>query len=107
MKSRRRELDPGGRERANLGVAGMQAYSDEPVRHDEILDAPVRLQPRPQRVGVDARDEKVGVLRLEAEELVADGAADEIRVQPERADVVLDRAEHLDDGDRFDLDERA
>jgi hypothetical protein len=41
----------------------------------------VRLERPLQPVGVETRDEKVRVLRLEAEQLVADGAADEIRVE--------------------------
>ena len=45
---------------------------------------------RAKLVVVDAEDEEVGVLRVEPEQLVADGAADEVRVEPERADVVLD-----------------
>jgi hypothetical protein len=41
----------------------------------------VRLECPLQPVGVDARDEEVRILRLEAEQLVADGSADEVRVE--------------------------
>jgi hypothetical protein len=72
----------------------MEADADEPLGDDEILDAAMRCERRAERVRVHARDEEVGVLRLETEELVADGAPDEICVQAEPSDVVLDLAEH-------------
>jgi hypothetical protein len=59
----------------------VQTHTDEPTGDDEILDAAVRLERPLQPVGVDARDEEVRVLRLEAEQLVADRSADEIRVE--------------------------
>jgi hypothetical protein len=94
LGARRRELDAGPRERAHLRVTRMQAHADEPAGDDEILDAPVRLERALQPVGVDAGNEKVGVLRLQAEQLVADRAADEIRVEPEPFDVVRDLLPH-------------
>ncbi len=68
-------------------VARNEPNADEATRYDEILDAAVRSEGRPQLLGVDAGDEEVGVPRLEPEQLVADGAADEIGVQSERADI--------------------
>jgi hypothetical protein len=59
----------------------VQAHADEPSCDDQVLDAAVRLESPLQPVGVDARDEEVRILRLEAEQLVADGAADEVRVE--------------------------
>jgi hypothetical protein len=59
----------------------MQAHADEPARDDQVLDTAVRLECPLQPVGVDARDEEVRILRLETEQLVADGSADEIRVE--------------------------
>jgi hypothetical protein len=59
----------------------VQAHTDEPARDDQVLDAAVRLECPLQPVGVDARDEEVSILRLETEQLVADGSADEIRVE--------------------------
>jgi SAM-dependent methyltransferase len=45
-------------------------------------------------LGVDAEHEEVGVLRLQAEQLVANRAPDEIRVEPEPADVLLNLLSH-------------
>jgi hypothetical protein len=59
----------------------VQAHADEPARDDQILDAAVRRERPLQPVGVDARDQEVRVLRLEAEQLVADSAADEVGVE--------------------------
>src|SRR5207302_1276160 len=64
--------------------------SDQPVRDDEIVNAAVRLEHRSEAVGVDARNEEVRVLGVLAEQLVADGAADEVRVEPEAPHPVFD-----------------
>ena len=72
----------------------MEADTHEPVGDDEVLDAPVRGERRPQPFGVDPGHEEIRVLRVEAEQLVAHGAADEVGVEPERADVVLDLLTH-------------
>jgi hypothetical protein len=61
----------------------VQPHADEPSRDDEILDATVRREPTLQLVGVDAGDEEVRILRVEAEQLVADGAADDVGVELE------------------------
>jgi hypothetical protein len=61
----------------------VQAHADQPPRDHEVLDAPVRREPALQLLGVDAGDEDVRVLRVEAEQLVADRAADDVRVELE------------------------
>ena len=83
------KLDPGGRQPADPAVIRMEPDADEPVGDHEILHAPVRCEGGAQPVGVDARHEKVGVLRLQPEQLVAHGAAHEVGVEPEIAYVVL------------------
>ena len=68
----------------------------------------MRLERPSQPVVVDSGDDEVGVLRLEAEQLVADGTADEIRVESQAADELLDCAVHrLRQCDGLDLDECA
>ena len=74
--------------------ARVEPDADEPVRDHEVLDAPVRRERRAQPLGVDAGYEEVRVLRLEPEQLVAHGAADEVGIQPEPADVCLDLLAH-------------
>ena len=91
LAARRRELDPRRRQRPQLGRARVEAEADGPSGDDEIVDAPVRRERVAKLIGVEPGDEEVGVLRRAAEQLVADGAADEVRIEPERADVVLDR----------------
>jgi hypothetical protein len=59
----------------------VQAHADEPPGDDQVFDAAVRLECPLQPVGVDARNEEVRILRLEAEQLVADRSADEVRVE--------------------------
>jgi hypothetical protein len=61
----------------------VEPHTDEASRDDEIFDATVRREPPLQLLRVDTGDEEVRVLRLEAEELVADGAADDVRVELE------------------------
>ncbi len=73
---------------------GKQADADEPVGDDEVLDASVRRKRGPQPLGVDPGHEEVGVLGVQAEQLVAHGAADEVGVEAEGADVALDLLEH-------------
>ena len=72
----------------------MQPDADEPVGNDEVLDAPVRSERGPQPLGVEAGHEEVGVLRVQPEQLVAHGAADEVGVEAQLADVVLDLVAH-------------
>ena len=54
----------------------------------------MRFERAAETVVVDAWDDEVRVLRLEPEQLVAHGAADEVGVERERADEVLDCAIH-------------
>ena len=103
---------PAGASRRIALVARIQPRADEAAGDDQVLDLAVRRERSLQPVRVDARNEEVRVLRLEAEQLVADGAADEIRVEAERVDVVLEFAPHrrilvYTEGDGFDLDERS
>ena len=49
LPPRRRELDPGRRELANLALAREEPQADRPARDDEVLDAPVRLEQRSRR----------------------------------------------------------
>src|SRR5262249_38292839 len=88
----RRELDPVSDQLAQLAGLRPQADADELAGDLEILDAAVRLERTPEPVVVDAEDEEVRIprLRLQAEKLVANRAADEVCVEPERPDVVLD-----------------
>jgi hypothetical protein len=73
----------------------MEPDTDEPSGDDEVLDSAVRLERALQPLCVDAGDEEVGVLRvLHPEQLVADGAADEVGVEPERVDVFLQLLPH-------------
>ncbi len=55
---------------------------------------PCGASARPQPFGVEPGHEEVRVLRVEPEQLVAHGAADEVGVEPERADVLLDLLAH-------------
>jgi hypothetical protein len=59
----------------------VEAHADEPSRDDQVFDAAVWLESPLQAAGVDTRDEEVRILRLETEQLVADGSADEVRVE--------------------------
>jgi hypothetical protein len=61
----------------------VQAHADEPSRDDEVLDAAMRREPALQLLGVDTGDEEVRILRLDPEQLVADGAADDVGVELE------------------------
>ena len=63
LAPRRRELDPGRRERPQLGRARVEPEADGPSGDDEVVDAPVRRERRAQPVGVEPGDEEVGVLR--------------------------------------------
>ena len=67
--------------RSRICVARVEAHADESAGDDEILDAAVRREPLLEAVGVDTGHEEVGVLRVEPEQLVADGPADEVGVE--------------------------
>ena len=94
LRPRRRQLDPGGRERADRPVARVEADADELAVHLHVLDAPVRLERGAEPGLVDARHEEVLVRVRDPEQLVAHGAADDVRVEPERADVAADLGRH-------------
>ena len=85
----RRELDPRRREPPDVLVARVQPRADEAAGDDEVFDLAVRRECLLQSVRIDARNEEVRVLGLEAQQLVAHGAADEIGVEAELVDVVL------------------
>jgi hypothetical protein len=67
----------------------VEAYADEPVGDHEVLDATMGGERGAQTLGVETGHQKVGVLGVEPEQLVANGAPDEVGVETERADVVL------------------
>ena len=94
LDTRRRELDPGRLQRPRRLVPRQQPHADALVGDDEILDLAVRLERRPQLGVADARDDEVELRRRPPEQLVADGAADEVGVEPERMHVVGDRVPH-------------
>ena len=116
-RARRRQLDPGGASARIAAVARVEADADELSVHLHVLDPAVRLERRAQAGLIDARDEEVLVGVLDPEQLVAHGAADDVRVEAERADVAADRGRHgcgadmpagrSEVRDRLDLDERA
>ena len=97
LGARRRQLDAGRHQPADLAVTRVEAHADELAVHLHVLDPAVRLERRPQPGLVDARDEEVLVGVLDPEELVANGAADDVGVEPERADVTADRGRHEPD----------
>ena len=45
----------------------METYADEAIGNHEVLDTAVRLERALQCLGIDSRNEEVGVLRLEPE----------------------------------------
>ena len=111
---------PAGRDEfPDRTIARIEADADELAVHLHVLDFAVGLEQRPQPGLVDAGNEKVLVGVRQPEDLVSDGTADHVGVDPERANVVADRGRHegilpadgrgcaspLDVGDRFDLDE--
>ena len=88
---------PAGTSRADLAVARVEAHADELAVHLHVLHPAVRLERRAQPGLVDARDEEVLVGVLDPEQLVANGAADDVGVEPEGADVTADRGRHEPD----------
>ena len=69
-------------------------HTDRAPGDDELLGPAVREQRRAQPGDVDARDEEVRVLRVDAQQLVANRPADDVRAEVERPDVVLDPLGH-------------
>jgi hypothetical protein len=64
---RRCQLDPARSKLADLLVARPEPEPDALSGDLEILDAAVRLEQRTKLLVIDAEDEEVGVLRVEAE----------------------------------------
>ena len=93
-RPRRRELDPGGCGGADARVPRVEAHPDELAVHLHVVDAAVRLERGPQARLVEAGNEEVLVRVLDAEQLVPDGAADDVGVEPERTDVAADLGGH-------------
>jgi hypothetical protein len=60
----------------------------------EVIDAPVWLERLAQALRVDRGHEEVRIFRVEPEKLVADGAADEVGVEPKRSNVLLEFRQH-------------
>ena len=86
LAARRRELDPGRRERARLARRADRGAC-RPARPATTSSStrPCGSSAARSRLAVDPGDEEVGVLRVEPEQLVAYGAADEVGVEAERA----------------------
>ena len=83
-----------GRERTDHAIAREEPHADELSVHLHVLDPSVRRERRPQPFLIDPGNEEVLVRVLDPEQLVAHGAADDVRVEPERADVVAGRGRH-------------
>ena len=98
--ARRRQLDPGGSESANAMVAWIEPYADELAVNLHVLDPAVRREERLEPGLIHARHEEVLVGMREPEQLVADGAADDVGVDPETADVAADLRRHAGDSAR-------
>ena len=75
-----------------VAVAREQPHADALVGDDQVLDPAVRLERRAQLGVADAGDDEVVLPDRQPEQLVADGAADDVGVEAERVDVVGDRA---------------
>ena len=85
---------PGRLQRASLPVARQQADAHPLVGDDQVLDAAVRLERGAQLGVADPGDDEVELLHGDPEQLVAHGAADDVRVEAERVHVVGDRGPH-------------
>jgi hypothetical protein len=94
LGARWRELDPARRQPARFAVRRVEPQADALPRDFERLNLSVRLKRVAQLVVTHARDDEVFVLVRAAEQLVAHAAADEIRVEPERTDVLGDVPPH-------------
>ena len=85
LRARRRELDAGGRERRAARSRGTKRTPDLPAGDHQVLDAAVRLERGAELRVADAGDDEVGPCDGQAEQLVADRAADRVGVEAERA----------------------
>ena len=87
---------PAGHERAQRAVARVVAHADAAARRRRApRSGRAARSSRAQALDVDTGHEEVGVLRVDAEQLVAHGTADHVGVEPERADVLLDLLRRL------------
>ena len=94
LGTRRCKLDPSGREGTQPRLARVEACPDASPGDLQLFDLPVGLECRVQAFVVDAGHDEVGVLRLESEQLVANRAAHEVRVETETAHELLDCCVH-------------
>src|ERR1700730_15558583 len=78
LAPRRCELDPRGCNRSKVAVTREQPHTDGSAGDDQILDPSVGLEHFAEPEDVDSQNEEVGVLGLEAEQLVTYGAADDV-----------------------------
>ena len=81
---------PAGTFRRSARSAREETDADGAAGDVQLLRPPVGGECVAQAGDVDAGDEEVRVLRVASGELVADGAAHRVGVEPERADVILD-----------------
>ena len=88
---------PAGTSLADRRVPRMEPHADELSVHLHVLDAAVRLEHVSQPGLVDAGDEEVLVRVLDPEQLVANRASDDVRVEAERADEAADLGWHAPD----------
>ena len=91
---RRRELDPLGGERSRAAVGRVESHADELAVHLQILDPAVRSERGAKPGMIDARDEEVLVVVGKPQELVAHGAAHDVRVEVEPTDVAAQFGRH-------------
>ena len=96
---RRCQLDARRRRALRMDASSrMEAHADELAVHLHVLDAPVRLRARRgARRWSTPGTRKSSSVCGDAEQLVAHGAADDVGVEPERADVAADRGRHAGD----------
>ena len=96
LRSRRGGVSsiPAGAAARTLASRGWKRTPDELAVHLHVVDAPVRLERGPEPRLVEAGNEEVLVRVLDPEQLVPHRAADDVRVEAERADVAADRGAH-------------
>ena len=85
---------PAGASARTARIVRIEPNADELPVHFHVLDAPVRLEERPEAVLIDPRDEEVLVRVRKPEQLVPDSPADDVGVDAERADVGADLCGH-------------
>jgi hypothetical protein len=83
LAPRGRQLDARRHEAAQIPVAREMADADGASGHDQLLRPAVRRKRVAQPGDIDAGHEKVRILRIHAEQTVADRATDDVRVELE------------------------